>query len=206
MKNNTIPDIVISRLPLYIQALNRLLRDGEAVVSSLELGEILGMTASQIRRDLSNFGGFGKTGSGYDVIRLMEALREILNINQIWQVVLVGAGHLGQALLNYDGFSRKGFEIVAAFDDSPNIIGKKFGSLVVQDIAEIESSVCSRKLEIAAITVPAENAQEVCDRLVACGVKAILNYAPVQLQVPEGVQVSSIDPVLKLQKMTYYLQ
>ena len=206
MKSNDVPEIVISRLPLYLQTLNQLLRDGKSVVSSSELGDRLKMTPSQIRRDLSHFGGFGKQGTGYDIISLMESLRSILNLNQIWKVVLMGVGHVGQALLNYDGFSRKGFEIVAAFDESPKVIGKKFGGLEVKSVDLLETAICQMPVDIGAITVPAENAQMVCDRLVKCGIRAILNYAPVALEVPESVQVSNIDPVLKLQKMTYYLK
>ncbi len=206
MKSNEVPEIVISRLPLYVQTLNQFLRDGKTLVSSSEMGEKLKMTSSQIRRDLLYFGGFGKKGTGYDIISLTESLRAVLNLNQIWQVVVVGVGHVGQALLNYDGFSRKGFEIIAAFDESPKVIGKKFGALEVKSIIQMEDEICSMKVDIAAITVPAESAQLVCDRLVKCGIRAILNYAPVALEVPEDVQVSNIDPVLKLQKMTYYLK
>ena len=206
MKKYDVPDIVISRLPLYVQTLNQLLREGKSVVSSSELGERLKTTPSQIRRDLSYFGGFGKKGSGYDVISLMESLRSILNLNQIWQVALVGVGHVGMALLHYDGFGRKGFEIIAAFDQSPNVIGRKIGGIEVQDVEHMEAEICQKHVDIGAITVPAENAQAVADRLVNCGIRAILNYAPVYLEVPKHVQVSNIDPVLKLQKMTYYLK
>lgn len=206
MKNEQIPKIVISRLPIYIQALNQLLRDNKTVISSMELGEILGITSSQIRKDLSHFGGFGKQGTGYDIILLMESLREILNLNQIWQIVVVGVGHIGQALLNYDGFGRKGFEIIAAYDNSPAVIGKKIGGIEVLSVDQMEEQICSKQIDIAAIAVPAEQAQQVCDRLVKCGIKAILNYAPVALDVPESVQVSAVDPVLELQKMTYYLK
>lgn len=206
MKKYDVPDIVISRLPLYVQTLNQLLREGKSVVSSSELGERLKTTPSQIRRDLSYFGGFGKKGSGYDVISLMESLRSILNLNQIWQVALVGVGHVGMALLHYDGFGRKGFEIIAAFDQSPNVIGRKIGGIEVQDVELMEAEICQKHVDIGAITVPAENAQAVADRLVNCGIRAILNYAPVYLEVPKHVQVSNIDPVLKLQKMTYYLK
>ena len=164
------------------------------------------MTSSQIRRDFSYFGGFGKKGSGYDIVSLMEALREVLNLNHIWQVLVVGVGHVGKGLLNYDGFSRQGFEIVAAFDADDDVIGMQGGGIDVGDIDELEAFVCTSGVHIAAITVPAENAQEVSDRLVKCGIRAILNYAPILLEVPEGIQVSNIDPVLKLQNMTYYLE
>ncbi len=206
MKKEDVPEIVVSRLPLYVQTLNHLLREGKSVVSSAELGERLKTTSSQIRRDLSYFGGFGKQGTGYDIITLMESLRKILNLNQTWQVALVGVGHVGQALINYDGFNRKGFEIIMAFDESPKVIGKKFGNLVVKSIDELEEELKIIPVDIGAISVPAENAQEVCDRLINNGVRAILNYAPVSLKVPEGIQLATVDPVLKLQKMTYYLK
>jgi len=204
-KNNNVPEIVVARLPVYVKALNLLLREGRSVVSSEELGKRLNMTSSQIRRDLSHFGGFGRKGKGYDIITLMESLRDILNLNQIWQVLVVGVGHVGKGLLNYDGFSRQGFEIVAAFDSSDEVIGSEIGGITIADIDELEDYICASLVHIAAITVPAETAQKVCDRLVNCGVKAILNYAPILLEVPDEIQVSNIDPVLKLQKMTYYL-
>ncbi len=206
MKENNVPEVVIERLPLYIQKLNQLLREGRSTISSKELGEILKMTSSQIRRDFAYFGGFGKKGSGYEIVYLMESLRTILNLNQIWQMLVVGVGHVGQALVHYDGFPRKGFEIVAAFDSSNEIIGKKIGNLIVQDIDELEKFALPAKVKIAAITVPADQAQLVCDRLVKCGIKAILNYAPITLEVPEDVIVSNVDPVSKLQKMTYYIE
>lgn len=206
MDKNRVPGIVVERLPVYVKALNLLLREGRSVVSSKELGERLNMTSSQIRRDFSYFGGFGKKGSGYDIVSLMEALREVLNLNHIWQVLVVGVGHVGKGLLNYDGFSRQGFEIVAAFDASDEVIGTQVGGIDVGDIDELEAFVCTSGVHIAAITVPAENAQEVSDRLINCGIRAILNYAPILLEVPEGIQVSNIDPVLKLQNMTYYLE
>ncbi|NLB71078.1 MAG: redox-sensing transcriptional repressor Rex [Chloroflexi bacterium] len=206
MDKNRVPGIVVARLPVYVKALNLLLREGRSVVSSEELGERLNMTSSQIRRDFSYFGGFGKKGSGYDIVSLMEALREVLNLNHIWQVLVVGVGHVGKGLLNYDGFSRQGFEIVAAYDADDEVIGTQVGGIDVGDIDELEAFVCTSGVHIAAITVPAENAQEVSDRLVKCGIRAILNYAPILLEVPEGIQVSNIDPVLKLQNMTYYLE
>src|SRR5690606_33664936 len=168
MKNVEVPEIVISRLPLYVQTLNEFLREGKSVVSSADLGERLKITSSQIRRDFSYFGGFGKKGTGYEIISLMESLRKILNLNQVRQVVIVGLGHVGQALLNYDGFSRKGFEIIAAFDESPKVIGRKFGGLEVKNVDLLEQEFCAMKIDIGAITVPAENAQIVCDRLVNC--------------------------------------
>jgi len=205
MEKSSIPEVVIARLPVYIQKLNQFVREGRENVSSQEMSEQLGVTAAQIRKDLSFFGGFGKQGKGYNVIRLLESLRTILNLNQIWEVVLVGVGNLGQALLSYQGFSHKGFEIVMAFDNDPKIIGKTFAGITVNDVNEMQNHICPRGFPIAILTVPAGNAQEMADQLIRCGVKAILNYAPVTLKVPEGVRLANIDPVLSLQTITYYL-
>lgn len=206
MEKTSIPEVVIARLPVYIQKLNQLMREGRENVSSQEMAEFLGMTSAQIRKDLSFFGGFGKKGVGYDVINLLESLRSILNLNQIWEVVLVGAGKLGQALLSYQGFSRKGFEIVMAFDNDTNVIGQIIAGIKVRDVSEMKNLTCPRSIPIAILTVPAANAQEMADQLIQCGVKAILNYAPVTLKVPEGIKLSNIDPVLNLQTFTYYLK
>jgi redox-sensing transcriptional repressor len=205
MEKSSIPEVVVARLPVYIQKLNQLVREGREIVSSQEMAEHLDVSSAQIRKDLSFFGGFGKQGTGYNVINLLESLRSILNLNQIWEVVLVGVGHLGQALLSYQGFSRNGFEIVMAFDNDPKIIGKTFAGIKVTDVNEMQNHICPRGVPIAILTVPAGNAQEIADQLIGCGVKAILNYAPVTLKVPEGIRLANIDPVLSLQKLTFYL-
>jgi len=205
MEKSLIPEVVIARLPVYIQKLNQFVREGRETVSSQEMSEHLGVSAAQIRKDLSFFGGFGKQGTGYNVIKLLESLRSILNLNQIWEVVLVGVGHLGQALLSYQGFAHKGFEIVMAFDSDPNIIGETFAGIKVTDVNDMQNHICPRGIPIAILTVPAGNAQEMANQLIRCGVKAILNYAPVTLKVPEGVRLANIDPVLSLQTITYYL-
>ena len=205
MTENQIPDVVIGRLPIYLLKLNQLLRDGQKVVSSSQLAEMIGIPATQIRKDLSWFGGFGKQGSGYDVVHLLDQLNTILNLNRIWQVVLVGAGNLGMAVVEYDGFRRKGFEICAVFDNEPDRIGAKVGHLVVEDVEDLETYIKDHKVLIAALAVPASAAPAVANQLVNAGIKAILNYAPVTLRLPEDVVVSYVDPVLSLQKMTYYL-
>lgn len=205
MEKSSIPEVVVARLPVYIQKLNQLVREGREIVSSQEMAEHLGVSSAQIRKDLSFFGGFGKQGTGYNVINLLESLRSILNLNQIWEVVLVGVGHLGQALLSYQGFSRNGFEIIMAFDNDPKIIGKTFAGIKVTDVNEMQNHICPRGVPIAILTVPAGNAQEMADQLIRCGVKAILNYAPVTLKVPEGIRLANIDPVLSLQTITFYL-
>ena len=205
MERSQIPDIVVSRLPIYVQRLNFLLREGTEVVSSQELAEMLGTTATQIRKDLSFFGGFGKQGSGYNVIRLHEALKEILHLNKIWKVALFGMGNLGQALLRYQGFARKGFEIVMAFDINEAIIGKEISGMTIANESNLEQVLKDADVQIAILTVPSNEAQRLADRLVFCGIKAILSYAPITLKLPEHVQVSYVDPVLQLQKMTFYL-
>lgn len=205
MEKSSIPEVVVERLPVYIQKLNQLVREGRESVSSQEMAEHLGVTSAQFRKDLSIFGGFGKQGTGYNVINLLESLRSILNLNEVWEVVLVGVGHLGQALLSYQGFSQKGFEIVMAFDNNPKVIGKTFAGIEVMDAMEMRNHICPRGIPIAILTVPAANAQEMTDQLIRCGVKAILNYAPVTLKVPDGVRLANIDPVLSLQTITFYL-
>ena len=205
MEKSSIPEVVVERLPVYIQKLNQLVREGRESVSSQEMAEHLGVTSAQFRKDLSIFGGFGKQGTGYNVINLLESLRSILNLNQVWEVVLVGVGHLGQALLSYQGFSQKGFEIVMAFDSNPKVIGKTFAGIEVMDVIGMRNHICPRGIPIAILTVPAANAQEMTDQLIRCGVKAILNYAPVTLKVPDGVRLANIDPVLSLQTITFYL-
>jgi len=205
MEKSSIPEVVVKRLPVYIQKLNQLVRDGQETVSSQEMAETLGITSAQFRKDLSFFGGFGKQGTGYNVINLLESLRTILKLNQVWEVVLVGVGHLGQALLSYQGFSQKGFEIVMAFDNDPKVIGRTFAGIEVQDATDMRNYICPRGIPIAILTVPSGNAQEMADQLIRCGVKAILNYAPVTLKVPEGVRLANIDPVLSLQTITFYM-
>ena len=206
MDKEIIPEVVVARLPVYAQKLNQFLQEGRAMVSSSELAEQLGITASQIRKDLSYFGGFGKQGSGYDVIKLLESLREILNLTHPWKVVLVGVGHLGSALLSYQGFARKGFEIALALDNNPELIGKVISGVEVRPVEQLEEWVKAEGVRLAIITVPASEAQSVADRLTEVGIRAILNYAPVTLKCPDGVHVSDIDPVLILQKMTFYLE
>ena len=205
MKRLTIPEVVVARLPLYTQKLNQLLREGRESVSSQEMADHLGITSAQFRKDISFFGGFGKQGTGYNVIKLLESLRSVLNLDRIWEVALVGVGRLGQALMSYHGFSSTGFEIVMAFDNDPEIIGKSIAGIKVLDVKEMQKQICHREIPIAILTVPAASAQEIADQMVACGVKAIMNYAPTTLKVPKGIRLANIDPVLSLQTITFYL-
>jgi redox-sensing transcriptional repressor len=201
-----IPPVVIDRLPLYARALASLEAQGREVVSSQELGALLGVTPAQIRKDLSYFGRFGKQGRGYNVLKLLDELRRILGLNRQWRMVLVGTGRLGRAILGYQGFSPQGFRIVEAFDSDGSMIGKKLDGLVVHDTAELENVLRDTRVDIGIVAVPAETAQKVIDALVRSGVRAILNYAPIAAQVPRSVQIRRVDPVLALQGMTYYLK
>ena len=199
------PEVVVARLPQYVRILVRLLQEGAEVVSSQELGEKLQVTPAQIRKDLSYFGRFGKQGRGYSVIHLLERLKLILGLNSFWNVAVVGVGRLGRAILSYPGFTPDGFHIVAAFDSNPDVVGETIAGLTVSSLEELDEVVSSKKISIAIVAVPTEHTQGVVDRLVACGVRAVLNYAPISPQVREGVRVRNIDPVLSLQSMTYYL-
>lgn len=205
MPSSNIPDIVIGRLPIYLRALNRLVAEGREVTSSHELGQRLGISSAQIRKDLSHFGGFGKQGTGYQIAYLIEQLKQVLQVDREWEVALVGAGDLGRAVAHYKGFLYRGFKIVCVFDNDPNKIGQHIGDLVVQPVADIQTVIPQQQIKMAMIAAPAEAAQEIADQLIEAGVRAILNYAPINLNVPENVHVQHIDPVVHLQRMTYYL-
>lgn len=204
MAEKEIPDIVVSRLPRYLQALEHMARQEHHTTSSQELGDMIGISAAQIRKDLSQFGEFGKQGKGYSVVFLVEQLQQILKVNRYWDLALIGAGNLGHAIANYQGFSAHGFHIKLIFDADPERVGTKMGHLTVLDANEMIPHIQKEKIRIAMITVPASAAQHVADNLVKAGVTAILNYAPITLSVPENVHVQYIDPIIYLQRMTYY--
>ena len=205
MKEIEVPDIVVSRLPLYLRTLEFLAMEGREITSSAELAERLGLNPAQIRKDLSYFGSFGQQGRGYSVKGLIEALRQILNLEREWEVALVGVGDLGRALVHYQGFKDKGFRLALLFDNNPQKIGMKIGGLEIMDSALIPKLIPERGIKIAIIAVPPQEAQKVADVLVSAGVEAILNYAPANLKVPPHVKVHYIDPVVGLRHMTYYL-
>ncbi len=205
MTDKKIPNIIIGRLPIYLRALDHMASSGEIVTSSKELGEWVGISAAQIRKDISQFGEFGKQGTGYNIEFLSEKLREILNIDRVWDVAIIGAGDIGHGLVGYQGFLNRGFRVTLAFDNDPNKIGTKIGDVLVQDISEIVETINAAKVKVAMIAVPAEHAQAVADELAKTGVKAILNYATIRVSVPEDIRVQYIDPATHLQWMTYYL-
>jgi redox-sensing transcriptional repressor len=201
-----IPEVVIDRLPVYARALALLERQGRDVVSSQELGEQLGVTPAQIRKDLSYFGRFGKQGRGYNVGRLLAELRDILGLTREWSMVLVGVGRLGHAIVGYAGFAPQGYRIVDVFDSDPEIVGNEVDGMKVKSVDDLERELRRQKVDIGIVAVPGANAQDVIDKLVAAGVKAILNYAPIAAQVPPDVHIKDIDPVLALQSMTFYVK
>ena len=200
-----VPEVVVLRLPQYVRVLSALQVEGVEVVSSQQLGDRLQVTPAQIRKDLSYFGRFGKQGRGYSVTSLLEELKQILGLTKDWNVALVGVGRLGRAILSYPGFAPEGFRMVAAFDANPAFVGEKVGDLYVRPMSELDEIVVQQKVSIGVVAVPGSHAQEVIDQLVECGVRAILNYAPIAPQVQPGVKIRNIDPVLSLQSMTYYL-
>jgi redox-sensing transcriptional repressor len=201
----TPPDVVIRRLPLYARSLRYLLQEGIASVSSQELGDRINVTAAQIRKDLSYFGEFGKQGIGYDVEKLLNQIERILGLTQEWPVALVGIGHLGEAIARYEGFRSQGIRIAALFDSDTAKISTVIGGMAIMGDDQISAVIREQGIKLAIVAVPASRAQEVADRLVEAGVRALLNYAPVVIQVPDGVWVRHIDPVAVLHSMTYYL-
>ncbi len=205
MNAEKIPDIIIGRLPVYLRALQRMADIGLKTTSSQELGEHVGISAAQIRKDISQFGEFGKQGTGYSIEFLIDKLREILKVDRIWDVVIVGAGDMGHALANYQGFKNRGFHVVAIFDNNKEKVGQKVGEFKIEDSENMIEQIKSAGIKIAMLTVPAAAAQGVADKLVQAGVHAILSYAPISLNVPNNVKVQYIDPSTHLQRMTYYL-
>ena len=205
MNADKIPDIIIGRLPIYLRALQRLADKGVHTTSSQELGEMIGISAAQIRKDISQFGEFGKQGTGYSIPFLVERLRDILKVDRVWDMAIVGMGDIGHALARYNGFTNRGFHVVAIFDNDPNKIGQKVGEFEIFSTAVMSEKLKQQKIKIAVLTAPASAAQEIADQLVKSGVKAIINYAPISINVPDEVHVQYIDPVTHLQRMTYYL-
>lgn len=200
-----IPDIVISRLPIYLRTLRLLNAQGAEVTSSQELGGLLGISSAQIRKDLSHFGEFGKQGTGYNVAYLCNQLEKILKVDCIWPVILIGAGYLGHALASYNGFENRGFRIVAVFDNDASKIGAMISDIQIQPIDAIPAAIAQYRSQIAVIAVPATSAQKVANEIIDAGIKSILCYAPITLTVPPYVHVEYIDPVIHFQHMTFYL-
>ena len=198
-----IPRAAASRLSRYLRYLEELDRKGEATTSSHQLGEALGVTAAQVRKDLGYFGQFGFPGLGYKIAQLIPEIRRILGTDKPWNVALVGVGNLGNALLRYKGFFAHGFRIVALFDASEQLVGTEVAGLTVRSVADMSLHVDELDVELAILSVPAEAAQDVADRLVAAGIRGIFNFAPAMLTLPEEVGYVSIDLALELEQLSF---
>jgi len=205
MNSENVPDIIVSRLPVYLRALQRLSDAGITTTSSQELSERVRISAAQIRKDLSQFGEFGKQGTGYYIPFLIDRLRQILKVDRIWGVAVVGLGDIGHAIVRYQGFANRGFRVEMCFDSDPAKIGQNVEGFVVRDVKDLVKDVREANIKVAMLAVPAAVAQEVADKLVDAGVKGILNYAPISLRVPPNVKSQHIDPAIGLQRITYYI-
>src|SRR5574338_868354 len=200
-----IADSTVRRLSLYLRFLEESAQRGLVTISSDELARRGGTTSAQVRKDLSFFGSFGKRGLGYSVPELTDSLREILGLRHDWQVIIVGAGKIGTALAQYKGFRQRGFRVTAVYDRDPRKIGTKWDSLTVRDMASIERDVTKEKPDIAVLTTPAEEAQAVVDMLVRAGIRAVLNFAPIQLHVPPEVTLKNVNMAMELEGLSFAL-
>lgn len=205
MKEQTISKATIDRLPLYYRTLRLAQDDGMDIISSDELGRRLELTPEQIRKDLALFGQFGKKGVGYYVNELKFNVGKILGLDNHWNIAIVGIGHLGVALANYQNFIALGFNLVALFDNDPNIIGKTVNHVKVKSIDELQSCAKNLKIDIGIIAVPAQFAQQVADKLVKANIKGIWNFAPVKMRVPEDVKIVNEDLSVGLSRLSYYI-
>ena len=200
-----IADSTVRRLSLYLRFLEESTNRGLVTISSDELARRGGTTSAQVRKDLSFFGSFGKRVLAYSVPELTESLREILGLRRDWQVIIVGAGKIGTALAQYRGFRQRGFRVTAVYDRDPKKIGTQWDTLTVRDMAEIERDIAKEHPDIAVLTTPAEEAQVVVDRLVSAGMRALLNFAPIQLQVPADVTLKNVNMAMELEGLSFAL-
>ncbi|GLI07204.1 redox-sensing transcriptional repressor Rex [Paenibacillus tyrfis] len=205
MKTMKISEAVVRRLPVYLRFLNELSKKNVQTVSSQDLGQKLDLNPAQIRKDLAYFGEFGKKGIGYDVDYLIEKIRQILKLDKIIPVALVGAGNLGRALCNYNAYLKDNMKIVAVFDSHESKIGDTINNLKVKSTSEMKATIQELKVRIGIITVPAAEAQQVANQFVEAGVEAILNFAPMIIKVPSEMRVHHADFTTELQSLAYYL-
>ncbi len=190
---------------MYLRYLEDLDTQGQQTASSDELAHLCGTTPAQVRKDLSFFGSFGKRGLGYPVHELTAHLREILGLEREWKVVIIGAGKIGAALANYRGFRQRGFKIVGVYDNDPTKIGKPWGEAIVHDMADLADDIQREAAPIAVLAIPSDNAQDVVDRLVGAGIRAILNFAPAQITVPPHVSLKSVNMAMELEGLSFAL-
>ncbi len=202
-RRESVPNPAVRRLSLYLRQLEAFKRKDRRTISSKQLGESLGLTDAQVRKDLAYFGQFGHPGIGYRVDDLIGQVRHILGTDRTWNVMLVGAGNLGRALSAYRGFESKGFHLVSVFDIDPAKVGRKLGPFSIQPLAELAATVLKRGIRLAILAVPADAAQEVADAAIAAGVRGILNFAPVSLTVPQDVALNSVDVAVQLEQLSF---
>ncbi|MDW8262503.1 MAG: redox-sensing transcriptional repressor Rex [Phycisphaerales bacterium] len=200
---DAIPNPAVRRISLYLRQLESFRQRQRKTISSKQLGESLGLSDAQVRKDLAYFGQFGHPGIGYRVEELIIKLRQILGTDKTWNVLLVGAGNLGRALMAYRGFEAKGFKLVAVFDSDRDKIGSRHGPYTIQPMAELAAAVRKHGIRVAIVAVPAEAAQDVADQLVEAGVKGILNFAPTSISVPAQVSVGSVDLAVQLEQISF---
>ena len=206
VNGRSLPEATIARLPVYLRALYTLAERGVGTVASDELATAAGVNSAKLRKDLSHLGSYGIRGVGYDVEYLIYQVSRALGLTQKWPVVIVGAGNLGRALANYGGFMNRGFKIAAILDSDRDLVGGKIGDITVRHSSDLEDVVSGDGVSIGVIAVPAATAQAVCDRFVAAGVTSILNFAPLVLNVPEGVDVRKVDLSIELQILAFHAQ
>ena len=200
-----IAESTVRRLSIYLSFLEEIEGEGILTTSSDDLAKLGGTTSAQVRKDLSFFGSFGKRGLGYSVPELASALREILGLGKQWRVCIVGVGKIGAALARYEGFAGRGFNVTGLYDSDRSKVGQRSGTVTIRDIADLEKDIHSGKYDIAVITVPAENAQSIVDRLVKAGMRAILSFAPTQLSVPNDVELRTVNMAMELEALTFAL-
>ena len=200
---NAVSKAVPGRLSLYLRELQHLVRDGHDTTSSKRLGEALGITGAQVRKDLANFGQFGYPGVGYRCQELIGQVKKILGTNQAWTVALVGIGNLGRALLGYRGFIQQGFHVGVAFDVNPELIGSTIEGIEVYGMERLASVISHHEIKLAALAVPAGSAQQVADQLVEAGVSGLLNFAPVTLSLPDTVNLVEVDLAIELEQLSF---
>lgn len=203
LRPELIPNPAVRRLSLYLRQLEAFKRKDRRTISSKQLGESLGLTDAQVRKDLAYFGQFGHPGIGYRVDDLISRVKHILGTDKTWNVLLVGAGNLGRALMAYRGFNEKGFKLAAVFDNDPNKVGKKIGNFTVQSLSELENTIRTQAIKLGIISVPAEVAQDVADKLVGAGLRGLLNFAPVSLQLPPEVALNAVDLAVSLEQLSF---
>jgi len=203
-RRGDVPEATIARLPVYLRALHVLAEDGARTVSSEALAALVGSSSAKLRKDLSHLGSYGTRGVGYEVEELVFHISRELGLTQGWSVVLVGVGNLGHALAGYGGFASRGFRVAALLDADPQRVGELIAGQRVRPFTDLSAVVAESGADIGVIATPAGAAQEVCDRLVAAGVTSILNFAPVVLQVPDGVDLRKVDLALELQILSFH--